>query len=65
MDTNQKILAQSVVFNSSAHVETEKSGMKSVKGNVTEVGLLKYLLASKIDVDYLAEQKQEDGFVQF
>jgi len=37
--------------------------MKAVKGNVTEVGLLKYLLASKIDVDHLAEQKSEDGFI--
>ena len=52
-DKNAQILGESVIFNSSAHVETEKTGLKVVKGNVTEVGLLKYLMASKIDVESL------------
>lgn len=62
-DTNNIILAQSVIFNSSAHVETEANGSKVVKGNVTEVGLLKYLLASKLDVEGHAEDKEHEGFV--
>jgi hypothetical protein len=45
------------VYNSSAFVETEKSGLKVVKGNVTEVGLLKYLMASKVDVEALIANK--------
>lgn len=51
VNKNSNILAESVLYNSSAFVETEKNGLKVVKGNVTEVGLLKYLIASKIDVE--------------
>ena len=54
-----------MVFNSTAFVETEASGSKVVKGNVTEVGLLKYLMSSKIDVESFAEDKEQEGFVQF
>jgi magnesium-transporting ATPase (P-type) len=32
---------------------------------VTEVGLLKYLLASKLDVEGHSEDKEHEGFVQF
>lgn len=46
-------------------METEANGLKVVKGNVTEVGLLKYLMSSKIDVEGFAEDKEQDGFVQF
>mgnify|MGYP003695102759 CR=1 FL=1 len=64
-DTNNIVLAQSVIFNSSARVETEQNGSKVVKGNVTEAGLIKYLLASKLDVEGYAEDKEQEGFVQF
>lgn len=58
-------MGESVIFNSSAHVETEKTGLKVVKGNVTEVGLLKYLMASKVDVESLIEDKNAPGFIEF
>jgi hypothetical protein len=47
-----------VVLNSSAFVETEKSGTKIVKGNVTEVGLIKYLMSSNIDVEKVIDLKK-------
>lgn len=65
MEKNCHVLAESVVYNSSAHVETESNGLKSVKGNVTEVGLLKYLMASKVDVEGLIDNKGKDGFIIF
>jgi len=57
LNKNCNILAESVVFNSSAFVETEQNGLKVVKGNVTEAGLLKYLIASKVDVEKLISNK--------
>lgn len=64
-DQNNQILAQSVVYNSSARVETESNGLKVCKGNVTEVGLYKYLMSSKFDVEDLTEHKDEEGFLEF
>lgn len=57
LNQNANILAESVVYNSSAFVETESSGLKVVKGNVTEAGLLKYLMGSKVDVETLIANK--------
>ncbi len=55
--TNADVLAQCVLWNCSAFVETEQDGSKVCKGNVTEVGLLNYLLRSQVDVeDYLARK---------
>lgn len=39
--------------------------MKVAKGNVTEVGLLKYLMASKIDVESLIGDKDAPNFIEF
>lgn len=55
---NKNILAESVIYNCSAFVETETNGAKVVKGNVTEVGLIKYLMSSGIDVESLISNKQ-------
>lgn len=62
---NILLLAQSVVYNCSAFVETEDSGKKAVKGNVTEVGMLKYLLDSKVDIETLIAHKTEEHFFEF
>jgi len=32
---------------------------------VTEVGLLKYLMASKVDVEALIRDKEAPGFIEF
>lgn len=65
LNQNANILAESVVYNSSAFIETESSGLKVVKGNVTEAGLLKYLMGSKVDVEMLIASKQKEGFIEF
>lgn len=50
-------LCQSVTWNCSAFVETELDGQKVCKGNVTEVGLLNYLMNSGIDAEMYIKQK--------
>lgn len=44
---NLNLLVESVVYNSSGFIQTE-AGRQVPKGNVTEVGLLKYFLDSKV-----------------
>jgi len=63
-DKNSAILAESVIYNCSAHVE-EKDGQKVAKGNVTEVGLLKYLMESNISIDELYINKGSETFFEF
>lgn len=54
-----------MVYNSTAFIETEHNGLKVAKGNVTEVGLINYLMNSKIDVESLIKKKKEDNFIEF
>jgi hypothetical protein len=58
-------MTECVLFNSSAFVETETTGLKVVKGNVTEVGLIKYLMNSKIEVEQVLDCKKQDNFIEF
>ena len=64
MNKNLNIFTESVIYNSSAFVELVK-GKNVPKGNVTEVGLLKYLIDSKIDVHSYIQNKNKDGFIEF
>jgi len=57
LSKNCQIISESVLLNSSAFIETERNGLKVVKGNVTEVGLFKFLMDSKIDVESILEAK--------
>lgn len=63
-DKNSAILAESVIYNCSAHVEHE-NGQKVAKGNVTEVGMLKYLIESNIEIDTLFANRNHDDFYEF
>ena len=47
-----------MLYNCSAYVEFN-NGVKVAKGNVTEVGLINYLIASKIDTESILNSKQE------
>ena len=48
-----ELIAESIVYNSTAFIE---SGSKDeVSGNVTEVGLIKYLTQSKVNVEKMME----------
>ena len=58
-------MTECVLFNSSAFVETETTGLKVVKGNVTEVGLIKYLMNSKIEVEQVLDCKKQNNFIEF
>lgn len=60
---NLQILVESVVHNSSAFVQTE-AGKQIPKGNVTEVGLIKYFLDSKISLDEFYFNKNQPGFFE-
>jgi len=51
-------IAQSVLWNCSAFVETEKNGQKICKGNVTEVGMINYLMKSGVDVERFIQDKE-------
>mgnify|MGYP000877039609 CR=1 FL=1 len=53
-----------MLFNCSAFVETEKNGLKVVKGNVTEVGLIKYLMSSRVEVESLLDEKNAENFIE-
>lgn len=50
------LLAECVIFNSTAFVEFEGS-RRVVKGNATECGLINYFLGSSVGVDTLLEHK--------
>lgn len=63
-DKNSTLLAESVIYNSSAHVEVE-NGQKVAKGNVTEVGMIKYLMDSKVEVESLIHRRGQDGTFEF
>ncbi len=54
-----------MLYNCSAFVENEKSGIKAIKGNVTEQGLIKYLMNSRVDVESVLEAKKADEFIEF
>jgi len=53
---SSKLLAECVLFNCSAFIENVED-KQVVKGNVTEVGLLKYLIEAKFDVETMIKVK--------
>ncbi len=61
---NCEILAETVLFNCSAFVEHEKTGLNAVRGNVTEVGLIKFLINSRVDVQSMLEMKKDESFIE-
>lgn len=61
---SSKLLAESVMFNCSAFVESVEA-KQHVKGNVTEVGLLRYLIEAKFDVENMLRVKTQEGFALY
>lgn len=51
------LIAQSVCYNGSAFIETLENGEKKAKGNVTEVGIINYLTASKFDTEEMIDAR--------
>lgn len=58
------LLTESILYNCSAHVETE-NGKQVSKGNVTECGIIDYLLKSNAQVEETLAKREATGFVEF
>ena len=56
-------VAQCVIYNSAAFVQTETSGVKTIQGNVTESGMIKYLMESGFDVELMIQKRKTPGFI--
>ena len=48
---HSQAIAESICYNCSAFIETEPSGKKVAKGNVTEVGIINHIVRSNIKAD--------------
>ena len=64
-DPSHDFIVQSVLYNSSAYVETKEDMRKVAKGNVTECGLINYLIASSVDCEELISHRKRPNFLQF
>lgn len=62
---DSQLLAESVLYNSSAFIETEENGTKLTKGNVTEVGIINHLIRSNVKAEELLKNKDAEGFAEF
>jgi len=51
------LISESIIYNSTAYIETNENGVKETTGNVTEVGLIKYLTSSKVNTEKMIEQR--------
>ena len=60
---SSELITESIVWNSTAHIETNENGQKETTGNVTEVGLLKYLTQSKVNTERLIEQREKNEII--
>lgn len=57
-DKLDPILQEACLYNSTAFFETDKSGKKVTKGNPTEQGILKYMMACNANVDEIFGKKE-------
>ena len=59
-----ELITESIVYNSTAFIEgSEHGGAKETSGNVTEVGLIKYLTSSKVNCEKMIEQREKNEVV--
>ena len=58
-------LAQCVLYNCFAFMDTNYKGETVCKGNPTDVGLFNFLMGSGIDCEKYIAQKAEEGFILF
>ena len=69
-DPSHDFIVQSVLYNSSAYVDTKEDPLtrqmrKVAIGNVTECGLINYLIASSVDCEELISHRKRPNFLQF
>lgn len=65
-----ELLVQSVLYNSSAYVGDKENGLtkrmeKTAIGNVTECGLINYLMKSEVPCEELISHRKQPGFMLF
>lgn len=59
-----ELISESIVYNSNAFIEAGEIGApKATTGNVTEVGLIKYLTQSKINAEKMIEQRERNEVI--
>lgn len=58
--SSYELITESIIYNSTAYIETTESGTKETRGNVTEVGLFKYLTASKVNSEKIIQQRDKN-----
>ena len=69
-DPSHDVIVQSVLYNSSAYVDTKEDPLthqmrKIAIGNVTECGLINYLIGSGVDCEELISHRKNPNFLQF
>ena len=58
-----ELITESIIYNSTAYIETNDNGVKETTGNVTEVGLIKYLTQSKVNAEKMIEQREKNEII--
>lgn len=61
--SSSELIAESIIYNSTAYIETNDNGVKETTGNVTEVGLIKYLTLSKVNAEKMIEQREKNDII--
>jgi len=69
-DPSHDVIVQSVLYNSSAYVDIKEDPLthqtrKIAIGNVTECGLINYLICSGVDCEELISHRKNPKFLQF
>jgi P-type Ca2+ transporter type 2B len=55
-----ELIAHAICYNSSAFIETSESGQKKTKGNVTEVGIIDYLIRAGFNCEEMIEHREQN-----
>ena len=58
--SSHELMAEAIIYNSSAFIESKEDGSKVTSGNVTEVGLIKYLTSSKVNTERMIDQREKN-----
>ena len=60
-----ELVGEGIVFNSTATIEQKDDGSKETIGNVTECGLLNYLVEAGFDVEEKLKERRNDIDILF
>lgn len=63
--SSSELIAEGVLYNCSATIEVKDDGSKQTIGNVTEIGLINYLVGAGIDAESMLKMKKNDVEIIF